>query len=402
MRGTHKETRTRLVTHAGHTRQGNDGSTQFHGSHTKTETYTEVVTDFDFQIDITHYLLSAAYWTVQDIEPAYRGKMIKEKDIQDGISLNRKRTKRKERKAADKWRKFKEENGYPPWAQTENFDTAIPMSERNGIRSSRTVRDWADEYCASDKLLKEFVFEKVVHGWNIETLRQAVDSLIKSTYYTGNIEVTFPISGNKIYVRPTNQLARALSHWWIKLLLWITLIYPFIWLYKRFAPRGGGIWRVAGAAYPLKEWVHLEDSIRGEDVAQYATRKEESLARTQYQRQLQVLPSTFTGDRKTPIASSSTSGDAWADQRPQTLAQFGNAPTPQASTSGSGLKLSKLRQTPNGISELVGLREGEWFKQWEGTITRAVLLRVDRRDPISIPGEFGAASAGAMLDGFND
>ena len=39
-----------------------------------------------------------------------------------------------------------------------------------------------------------------------------------------------------------------------KFLLWITLIYPFIWLYKRFSHRGGGRWEVCGGAYALKTW----------------------------------------------------------------------------------------------------------------------------------------------------
>ncbi|CAG7850827.1 SubName: Full=Uncharacterized protein {ECO:0000313/EMBL:CCA71762.1} [Serendipita indica DSM 11827] len=404
-RGTHRETRTRVVTHTGHGHSDNGGH-HHSGSHTKVETYTETVVDFDFRIDLTQHLHPPVNWTASDEEPTYRGKMVWEKDVQDGIALQRQRTTRAENKAAGKWRKFRDQAGLPPWIRSPS----MPGEERprqahaaNAVaQSSRTVRNWADDYCASDKLLKEFVFEKVVHGWNLGALEKAIETLIRSTYYTGDLHISFPMSANKVYIRPTNQLSRALSHWWVKLLLWITLIYPFIWLFKRFSKRGGGIWQVAGAAYSLKEWVHLEDSVAGEDVARYLIRKEEARAQLP-NRSLTALPA-YSSDLKSPLPITSSTGDAWTEQRPTTLAQFGLSSQPQASSSSAAPlpTISKLRQTPKGVSELVGLREGEWFKQWEGTITRSVLLRVDRSDPLALPGEILAESAGAMLDGYND
>jgi hypothetical protein len=404
-RGTHTEVKTRTVTHTGnnqHNGSGNGWTITYNGGQTKTETYTETVVDFDFSIDISQYLMTPVNWTVSDNEPAYRGKMVRETEVQDGFTLNRRQTTRKEKKAAKKWREFKEQSGYPPWVQGDDLSGPQRVPNDLVVRSSRTFREWADEYCASDKMLKEFVFEKVVYGWNIGALRQSIETLVKSTYYSGNLKVTFPVTGNKIYIRPTNQLSRALSHWWIKLLLWITLIYPFIWLFKRFSKIGGGVWQVAGAAYPLKDWVHLEDSVPGEDVAQYLMRKEESQSRTQSQRLLQTLPSYSANTSSQP---GSSGGDAWADRRPTTLAQFGASTSsqPQAMTRAPTVKdMARLRRTPKGISELVGLREGEWFKQWEGTLTRSVLLRLERKDPIVLPGEVIAENAGAMLDGFHD
>lgn len=402
-RGTHLETRTRTVTHSGH-HHSDSNSGHHNGPHTKIERYTENVVDFDFRIDLTHHLLSSVNWTVSDNEPAYRGKMVREKEVQDGFSLQRHSTTRKENKAAEKWRKFKEVNGYAPWVQAETLDEADPAPGSTVFRSSRTFRDWADEYCASEKLLKEFVFEKVVHGWNLGALEKSIETLIKSTYYTGDIKINFSVTKNKVYIRPTNDLSRALSHWWVKVLLWITLIYPFIWLFKRFAPNGGGVWRVSGAAYPLKQWVHLEDSIKGEDVSQYMMRKEES---QQLERPTQALP-TYTIDYKPPpatITSSAPQVDAWAEQRPHSLAQFGTSSSPPAQSSSptneNTLNIARLRQTPRGISQLVGLREGEWFKQWETTISRCVILRLDRRDPLTLPSEILAGSAGALLDGYN-
>ena len=138
-------------------------------------------------------------------------------------------------------------------------------------------------------------------------------------------------------------------------------------------------------------------------MARYLIRKEEARAHLP-NRTLAALPA-YSSDLKSPLPTTSSTGDAWAVQRPTTLAQFGLPSQSQASSSSvvpSFPTISKLRQTPKGVSELVGLREGEWFKQWEGTITRSVLLRVDRSDPLALPGEMIAESAGAMLDGYND
>jgi hypothetical protein len=328
--------------------------------------------------------------------------MVREIEVQDGFTLNRHRPSRKQNNEAQKWREFKERNGLPPWVQGNVLSGPQRVPNDLVVRSSRTFRQWADEYCASDKLLKEFVFKKVVYGWNLDALQKSIETLIKSTYYSGNLKVTFTVTGDTITIRPTNRLSRALSQLWIKIILWITLIYPFIWLFKRFSKIGGGEWRVAGAAYPFKEWVHREDSVPGEDVAQYLMRKEGSQSQTQSQSLLQTLPPYSAASSSQPRGSD---GDAWADSRPTTLTQFGASTSstyPSSTRVPAALNLAKLRRTPKGISELVGLREGEWFKQWEATLTRSVMLRLERKDPMMVTSEVLAESAGAMLDGFRD
>lgn len=39
---------------------------------------------------------------------------------------------------------------------------------------------------------------------------------------------------------------------WMVFLMWLLLIYPFLWLFRRFHHQGGGRWEVCGAAYALK------------------------------------------------------------------------------------------------------------------------------------------------------
>lgn len=154
IKGTHTEHRTRTVY-----RNRNEDD-RHNASSVQREHYTETVTDFDFRIDLTHHLLPVTHWTVADNEPAYRGKMVREVEEQDGFSLQKRATTRKEGKVIDHLRKYRVENGLPPWVQMEE---SVMVVRPNGpvYRSSRTVRQWADDYCVSNKLLKEFMYEKV-------------------------------------------------------------------------------------------------------------------------------------------------------------------------------------------------------------------------------------------------
>ena len=103
---------------------------------------------------------------------------------------------------------------------------------------------------------------QVVYGWNLADLQKSIEALIRSTHYTGTQAISFDVTASKVYVRPTNRLSRTLSNKWIKFLLWILLIYPFIWLFKCFHSRGGGQWRVAGSAYAAKTWIAMRGHLK--------------------------------------------------------------------------------------------------------------------------------------------
>ena len=142
-------------------------------------------------------------------------------------------------------------------------------------------------------------------------------------------------------MRANNWLARTLSHTWSVVLLSLSLIYPFLWLYKRFARDGGGCWEVCGGAYPLKAWQYVDAPPVHAD--------------------LDTLPPSYT-----------VGGEA------------------------------AVVQTDKGPARLVGMREGEWFARWEGAIRRAVTNRVQSRTPLDEPDAAAAASPAALLlDGYS-
>jgi len=163
-RGTHDETRTRFVP-----RTDSQGR-----RHSDTETYTETVVDFDFKIE--HDVPPrATQWTVGDDEPAYRGSMSREVGLPGGGTSVADRGTTKRFKA---WREKRHKRGLPPWVAPPSDNdggglgasagslwtsgVSLPRgADRDVLKSSWTLRQWADDYCQSRKIFKEFVYEKV-------------------------------------------------------------------------------------------------------------------------------------------------------------------------------------------------------------------------------------------------
>lgn len=149
-RGNHNETRHRWVTE-----RTNDGRSQ-----SRRETYTENVTDFDFYIDIRpEGDAEPRYWSVPDSQSAYRGCMVREVEYPTGTGT------REATNAENKTQKLKEteriKRGLPPWVNDLDGSHEATQGDLESLQSSKSLRQWADEYCASPKYLKEFVFQKV-------------------------------------------------------------------------------------------------------------------------------------------------------------------------------------------------------------------------------------------------
>ncbi|KAF7306904.1 hypothetical protein MIND_00482900 [Mycena indigotica] len=320
-KGDHTETSYRQVNY-----RHSDGRV-----HTRSESYTETVLDFDFTIDASQ-LVGPIHWSVDDADPTYRGAMVREIDSPEG----KRKAKRSENKQFKAWVEDRTARGLPPWVSSGAAYAQGMAPNAPVLKSSKTLRQWADIYCASPKYLKEFTYEKVVYGWNIRQLEHAIHAMIVASPYSGNVTVEFTTTSNKIYIRPDNRLSRLLSNKWFKFLT-IILILPFlvIWLFKRFHTRGGGTWAVCGGAYALKTWV--------------------------------------------------------TEQEPQDIS-ISKSGRSSASADDQGL-------TPTS-SRLVGTKEGEWFRRWQGTIARAVVNRFQSSQPLYSTMEDGSSLQARLLDGY--
>lgn len=158
-----------------------NGRTRWH-----TETDTSTVVDFDFYVDASQHIAAGpVHWTIPDNEPAYRGKMYEEVDAPAPLDLDlspsqlsaeielgtqaervRRKATRQEKKSVKAWNHERTARGLPPWVGPETgWGAGRPsdalVHQTNVLKSSKTVRQWADEYCASHKMLKEFTYEKV-------------------------------------------------------------------------------------------------------------------------------------------------------------------------------------------------------------------------------------------------
>jgi hypothetical protein len=237
------------------------------------------VTDFDFYIE---YRLpsQAIQWTVADDEPVHRGHIV----CETGIPGSATKADNAQIRQFSAWSKGRTTLGLPPWVgrddvanHEQGYGAGAAGSrppETNPLRSSWTLRQWADNYCQSRSRFKEFVYEKVrlsskhglstkfdptdvwirqvVHGWNLKVLSTGIEDAIRSTGYEGYVTVNFEVRSNKVVVRPDSRLSRVLlPNPWLKIPLSITFVYPCVWLYKRIC---GGRWRVAGGAYALNRW----------------------------------------------------------------------------------------------------------------------------------------------------
>ncbi|PPR05689.1 hypothetical protein CVT26_008930 [Gymnopilus dilepis] len=411
--GTHNETRTRWVT-----QRDSQGR-----SRTRQESYNETVTDFDFCIDITpgavdagpysHFSSSGSgggsssrgastqiapiHWSVPDDEPAYRGKMVREYEMEPatssaagaGVQLRddkgRRRATRRERKAYERWVEKRAGLGFPPWVREIDVEQRVVVDPASvstldsvALRSSKTLRQWADEYCESPKYLKEFVYEKVAYGWNMQQIESAVRATIQATPYNGTLNITFVPHNTKIYIRPDNRVSRMLSNKWLKFLAWLLLLYPFVWLFKRFHSRGGGRWEVCGGAYPLKQWVPLDGEEA--DAAERETRAD--------------------AENGAGPSSSQSGGDVLPpySDNPASPTLGLTSPTSLRASTSSGSRW--FTQTPSGPKKLIGVKEGEWFKSWESTITRAVAGRYQSNQPL-VRSMYSNSHA-RSLDGYED
>ena len=85
------------------------------------------------------------------------------REFEESTGTGRQVAKRKEIKYYKEWEEKRKGLGLPPWAsRVDNSITDGSSGHLDGLRSSKTLRQWADEYCASPKYLKEFVYKKVL------------------------------------------------------------------------------------------------------------------------------------------------------------------------------------------------------------------------------------------------
>ena len=75
-------------------------------------------------------------------------------------------------------------------------------------------------------------------------------------------------------------------------------------------------------------------------------------------------------------------------------------PPDEPGPSSSSSSTTRIVTTQHGEAEIIGVREGEWFRAWEGTIRRAVLDRLHTDSPFLKPDDVPLSENLIHLDGY--
>ncbi|KAJ7241806.1 hypothetical protein C8J57DRAFT_1084821, partial [Mycena rebaudengoi] len=242
-RGTHTVRTTGVVA-------GANVTTVFVGVRTSVQTHV----DFDFFVDVGVFDAASRVFSARDSDPVYRGGTEREIDLPEGTT----------RASAAQIGQFKGDRrariyrGFPP-------QEILEEQGGSALKSSKSLRQWAEEYWqvilerfavhANPSNVKQFVYEKVAHGWDLERLREAVLETIhanESFPENEKIIVTFTVPITKLYIKSEGYINRTRRNKFLLFLSLLACFWPFILLCDYVRNRVSPRWSVCGAAYALK------------------------------------------------------------------------------------------------------------------------------------------------------
>lgn len=167
---------------------------------------TRDVTDFDISIDLTPYLYS---------------------DATRGVS----------------WHELCTVDVFEKRRRGTVFRKKAHRSRQHELGSDQpSLAEWCHRYCASHAGLKCFVFEREVHGFDEEKVRQKLESLVRATNYRGRLNISFPVKDNVVQVYNDCKTNRWRLTSWIYWLCVFSLMVIFTWPYLFFRTKR---WEVA-------------------------------------------------------------------------------------------------------------------------------------------------------------
>ncbi|KAG9019719.1 hypothetical protein FRB90_010989 [Tulasnella sp. 427] len=292
---------------------------------------------FDFNIDLKQYLLrepaGPPIWIVGEQEPAVRRTTVRQVD--NTPYAPEEETSSKD--SADERRKTRHAHGLPYWARlpgapdgTEaNLEGDHPRRLHQGTVNTKLEGVDDSDLRAPKTTLRDWANEKEVYEWHFDALQKSLEALLTTNhpFSRGEVTVTFTFENNEVSVKRDNWLSRTVNNFFWYILLWTFLIYPLIiWPWKQLSSSGGGEWRVAGSSFTFTKRIHMPDSRPSQTIKEYEAQR-----------------------------------------------QMGN---PRALPNDA-----IWQETPRGIVRIEGLREGQWFAQWEDTI--AALVRQGYKREIS-------------------
>ncbi|KAE9984687.1 hypothetical protein BLS_001682 [Venturia inaequalis] len=193
---------------------------------------TSTVTDFDVKLRMTEYLsinaVGNSRWvcmrTVENSEKTHRGTVFKK------------------------------------MAKVRKGDAE---AAENNIKPG--LKEWCHLYCASHSRVKTFSLTRQVTGLNTKYLYATLRSLVESTNYRGNIDITFPLENRESIIYSSTWQNRWRLTPWIYMIFYLTLMFVFAWPYLFFATKR---WAVVKVDWAFSTTEATED---GSPYERYAT-----------------------------------------------------------------------------------------------------------------------------------
>lgn len=97
------------------------------------------------------------------------------------------------------------------------------------------ISTWCRRFCADRSGLKSFSLDKRLVGWDFAVVGDRLRSLVRSTNYRGQIDITFPTPDSRIEIWNDCKTNRWRLTRWIELTFYFTFLWLFSWpwLYLR-------------------------------------------------------------------------------------------------------------------------------------------------------------------------
>ncbi|KAH8590083.1 hypothetical protein B0O99DRAFT_691928 [Bisporella sp. PMI_857] len=73
------------------------------------------------------------------------------------------------------------------------------------------LEEWARKYCADQSSIKHFLLKREVSNWDTSYLEGRLLSLVSSTAYLGQVTVKFPVTHEKVLVKPPDKINKFFS-----------------------------------------------------------------------------------------------------------------------------------------------------------------------------------------------
>ncbi|KAF9332273.1 hypothetical protein BG006_004858 [Podila minutissima] len=128
---------------------------------------------------------------------------------------------------------FKMSFDLTPYISPSGTITTLPTPKTG---RSQTLREVMEQHVEEDNPFKELHMEKRV-SWDFEHLTRAITHAIRSVNYRYTIEISYPVTHNRVVVHSASPLANFMRSTWTKTFCYMScvgfLFYPLRNFYKK-------------------------------------------------------------------------------------------------------------------------------------------------------------------------